>query len=106
MSQATQHMLSNTWADRGTRDVYADYNELTLSITTNALFGVDMSSSQSAGISSKHPGATPLHAQQQVTSTMSDLHCVNTLASTLSASQPYLTLHLYPCFPRLQTLPA
>ena len=46
-------MLSNTWADRGTRDVYADYNELTLSITTNALFGVDMSSSQSAGISSK-----------------------------------------------------
>lgn len=53
MSEATEHMLSSVWASGGTRDVYADYNDLTLSITTNALFGVDMSSSQSAGISSK-----------------------------------------------------
>lgn len=53
MSQATQHMLDSVWAAGGSRDVYADYNELTLSITTNALFGVNMSSSQSAGISSK-----------------------------------------------------
>ena len=54
MSQATQHMLSSVWASGGgARDVYADYNELTLSITTNALFGVDMTSRQSAGISGK-----------------------------------------------------
>lgn len=53
MSEATEHMLSSVWVSGGIRDVYADYNDLTLSITTNALFGVDMSSSQSAGISSK-----------------------------------------------------
>ena len=51
MTSATQHMLMHTWSKGGVRDVYADFNELTLDITTNALFGVDMSSSQAAGIS-------------------------------------------------------
>ncbi len=47
-------MLSHVWSQGGTRDVYADFNELTLNITTNALFGVDMSSSQARGISGEH----------------------------------------------------
>lgn len=51
MSSATQHMLRRVWGRGGVRDVYADFNELTLNITTNALFGVDMSSCQAAGIS-------------------------------------------------------
>lgn len=56
MASATQHLLEEVWAQGGVRDVYADFNELTLNITTNALFGVDMSSSQAAGISGEHPG--------------------------------------------------
>ena len=55
MASATEHLLAEVWAQGGVRDVYADFNELTLNITTNALFGVDMSSSQAAGISGKHP---------------------------------------------------
>ena len=51
MSSATQHMLGGLWGRGGVRDVYADFNELTLNITTNALFGVNMSSRQAAGIS-------------------------------------------------------
>ena len=53
MASATEHLLAEVWAQGGVRDVYADFNELTLNITTNALFGVDMSSSQAAGISGK-----------------------------------------------------
>lgn len=51
MCSATGHMLAEVWSQGGVRDVYADFNELTLNITTNALFGVDMSSSQALGIS-------------------------------------------------------
>ncbi|DBA77753.1 TPA: hypothetical protein ACH3X2_008443 [Trebouxia sp. C0005] len=51
MCSATGHMLAEVWSQSGVRDVYADFNELTLNITTNALFGVDMSSSQALGIS-------------------------------------------------------
>lgn len=51
MSSATEDMLSKVWTAGEARDVYADYNDLTLDITTNALFGVDMNSSQAAGIS-------------------------------------------------------
>ena len=54
MSSATQHMLADVWSTGGVRDVYADFNELTLNITTNALFGVDMSSSQALGISGEY----------------------------------------------------
>ncbi|DBB01015.1 TPA: hypothetical protein ACH3X1_000917 [Trebouxia sp. C0004] len=51
MCSATGHMLAEVWGQGGVRDVYADFNELTLNITTNALFGVDMSSSQALSIS-------------------------------------------------------
>ncbi|KAL3147617.1 hypothetical protein ABBQ38_014667 [Trebouxia sp. C0009 RCD-2024] len=50
MMSATEHLLGHVWAQGDVRDVYADFNELTLTITTNALFGVDMSSRQAAGI--------------------------------------------------------
>ena len=59
MASATEHLLAEVWAQGGVRDVYADFNELTLNITTNALFGVDMSSSQAAGISGKHSQGKP-----------------------------------------------
>lgn len=41
-------MLERTWAQGGERDVYVDYNALTLDITLAALFG----QSQGAGSSS------------------------------------------------------
>lgn len=53
MASSTEHLLAHVWGQGGVRDVYADFNELTLNITTNALFGVDMSSAQAAGISGK-----------------------------------------------------
>ena len=74
MSQATQHMLGSVWASGGgARDVYADYNELTLSITTTALFGVDMTSSQSAGISGKLY-ISPMHESYSWTLFMNQLY--------------------------------
>lgn len=51
-------MLADVWSTGGVRDVYADFNELTLDITTNALFGVDMSSSQALNISGKYQTET------------------------------------------------
>lgn len=41
MVAVTQGMLQAKWASGGVRDVYKDYNELTLRITMNALFGAD-----------------------------------------------------------------
>lgn len=65
---ATEHLLGHVWAEGGVRDVYADFNELTLTITTNALFGVDVSSRQAAGITGE-PAAPPaivVHARMHV----------------------------------------
>ncbi|EFJ44932.1 hypothetical protein VOLCADRAFT_82539 [Volvox carteri f. nagariensis] len=39
MVAATCDMLDNQWVAGGTRDVYADFNELTLRVTLEALFG-------------------------------------------------------------------
>ncbi len=58
MCSATEHMLAEVWFEGGVRDVYADFNELTLNITTNALFGVDMSSSQALSISGEQKWCT------------------------------------------------
>jgi hypothetical protein len=41
MTSMTEQMLSSRWRGGGRRDVYADYNELTLWITMRALFGTD-----------------------------------------------------------------
>lgn len=76
MASATEHLVEHTWAQAGVRDVYADFNELTLTITTNALFGVDMSSSQAAGISGAQPAscscsAACMYDQQQRFSSVS-----------------------------------
>lgn len=58
MCSATEHMLAEVWFEGGVRDVYADFNELTLNITTNALFGVEMSSSQALSISGEQKWCT------------------------------------------------
>jgi len=42
MVRNTQALLSTTWCQGGTRDVYADFNALTLEITLEALFGFEM----------------------------------------------------------------
>ncbi|KAK9829411.1 hypothetical protein WJX72_005691 [[Myrmecia] bisecta] len=42
MGMATQQMLRNSWLQSRQRDIYADFNALTLQITTDALFGADL----------------------------------------------------------------
>ncbi|KAL6746717.1 cytochrome P450 [Haematococcus lacustris] len=49
MQGATAAMLRNQWAEGGVRDVYLDFNQLTLCITLEALFGLaPTSTAQSA----------------------------------------------------------
>ncbi|KAF5834729.1 cytochrome P450, partial [Dunaliella salina] len=45
MVSATQNTLINRWQSGGERNVYADFNELTLEITLDALFGIHASDS-------------------------------------------------------------
>ncbi len=73
MCSATEHMLAEVWSQGGVRDVYADFNELTLNITTNALFGVDMSSSQALGISGEQRWCM---VHQSVIGHLEPLHCM------------------------------
>lgn len=46
MTSETQQMLSRAWRCGGRRDVYSDFNDLTLRITVGALFGATVDSQQ------------------------------------------------------------
>lgn len=46
MAPATQEMLARAWRQGGRRDVYTDFNDLTLRITVGALFGATVDSRQ------------------------------------------------------------
>ncbi len=46
MTTATEAMLDRMWRQGGRRDVYADFNDLTLRITVDALFGSTVDSRQ------------------------------------------------------------
>ncbi|KAK9793752.1 hypothetical protein WJX73_010742 [Symbiochloris irregularis] len=46
MEAAARSLAMSTWADGASRDVYADYNALTLDIVTNVLFGWDLPADQ------------------------------------------------------------
>lgn len=48
MSICTADMLSSVWAPEvgKARDIYADFNQLTLDITLSALFGTELASSE------------------------------------------------------------
>ena len=50
-------MLGTAWADSGARDVYADYNALTLRIATEALFGNSLAPVQGARVRSERAAA-------------------------------------------------
>ena len=85
MSSATQDMLGGVWSEGGIRDVYADFNELTLNITTIALFGVDMSSRQALGISGRyHTGVLCIAACSCVHHACNNLHPANFSQSLVS----------------------
>jgi cytochrome P450 len=51
MTAATQDMLARMWRQDGRRDVYADFNDLTLRITVGALFGATVDSRQARRVS-------------------------------------------------------
>ena len=42
MTDSTEAMLATQWQHSGRRDVYKDFNALTLQVTTQALFGDDL----------------------------------------------------------------
>lgn len=51
MAAATQDMLARIWRQDGRRDVYSDFNDLTLRITVGALFGATVDSRQARRVS-------------------------------------------------------
>lgn len=53
MSTVTEEVLGNLWRQGGLRDVYQDYNELTLQIVATALFGSDIRGPRARVITSK-----------------------------------------------------
>ena len=46
MESATERLLRTSWQGSGVREVYEDFNALTLRITTEALFGSNLSPEQ------------------------------------------------------------
>lgn len=50
MGSATRQMLATGWSGSGRRDVYSDFNALTLQITTEALFGKNLTADQGAKV--------------------------------------------------------
>ena len=61
MSGATQQMLDRCWRGGGRHNVYADFNALTLQITTDALFGESIPAEQAAEVTGVAVLAATLH---------------------------------------------
>ena len=57
MAHETRRLLEGPWAGGGLRPVYADFNALTLDITTAALFGTGLPRGQAAEVTSAVPAA-------------------------------------------------
>ena len=47
MARGAQELVTSTWQNAGAREIYSDFNSLTLQITTDALFGFTPSTPQS-----------------------------------------------------------
>ena len=57
MAAATEQMMQTRWRPGAQRDIYADFNALTLDVTTRALFGSNLQASDSrqiTGESARH----------------------------------------------------
>ena len=50
MSRGAAHLVSKTWSGQATREVYSDFNDLTLQIVTDALFGFRASTPDSQNV--------------------------------------------------------
>ena len=50
MAAATEQMMQTRWRPGAQRDIYADFNALTLDVTTRALFGSNLPASESRQI--------------------------------------------------------
>jgi cytochrome P450 len=50
MVNITEKMVEKNWRAGGVRDVYADFNELTMEIVASALFGADEGSESMAQV--------------------------------------------------------
>lgn len=47
MTRGAEALVTHTWRGSSVREVYADFNDLTLQITTDALFGFKPSNPES-----------------------------------------------------------
>ena len=64
MTCATERMLDDEWTHSGRRDVYSDFNALTLRVTTTALFGDDLPAQQGAQVTGTRDTETQLELQR------------------------------------------
>lgn len=57
MARGAEALVSMTWSKSGTREVYSDFNAMTLQITTDALFGFTPSDPQSKDVTGRARGS-------------------------------------------------
>ena len=55
MTDSTEAMLATQWQHSGRRDVYKDFNALTLQVTTQALFGDDLPAAEGLRVTGQLP---------------------------------------------------
>ena len=55
MTRGAEALVTHTWRGSSTREVYADFNDLTLQITTDALFGFKPSNPESNKVTGNVP---------------------------------------------------
>jgi len=69
-------LRSKRWRDGAVRDVYADFNELTLRITLNALFGADMGAAEALEVTGAMvPSEQRLAVLQRSESKKTEVQC-------------------------------
>jgi hypothetical protein len=63
MEAATGQLLRTSWLSSGVRDVYSDFNAVTLQITTEALFGNNLSAEEGARVTGIPPASFALTSE-------------------------------------------
>ena len=61
MTRSADHLIKRTWGRHEIRDVYTDFNTVTLQIVTDALFGFQASSPESSTVTGKADRPVMLH---------------------------------------------
>ena len=87
MADSTEGLLAMRWQHSGCRDVYKDFNALTLQVTTQALFGEDLPAAEGVKITGQVLSRC-MHAQQMPPAHLKKGKCTCLLAMQPSDNQP------------------